>query len=1682
MNRRLAAGALVVLITHFFGALSPLYADLNAGLVAYYPFEGNANDASGNRNNGTPDGGVTFVQGRSGLAAQFAGGGFVDCGNGPAFQFHDSDLTLCAWVYNDGNSGESVILSKEKSGVPQHQFRLATQGGDTVCFIMCDDGYLWYPFGLWDPSGGYHLQTSLPVSQWSHVVVTRSGLTFKLFVNGSQKSECTIQVNFDHSNNYNLMIGARYGPGAGYDFFYRGKIDDVRIYNRALSAAEVQALYNVGPGQPALSNIRASQRAGTNLVDVWYDLSSATAPVYVSVSISTNSGVSYPLQPAHLTGDGVTAPIGSGTLRHLVWGAGADLGVGYFPNTVIQVAVQPYCQSASGPFAVDLRGLTGGLTVSGRVRDAFLRQALSGASVSLAGQNTTTLFDGSYSLTNISLASGNTLMVSKVGYATHTGGLACQPGSTLATQPDIFLPPTPTNVQPVVTSVSARYKGIFLWSVNMNNDFTASVDWNGLAPGTVRFFANDLLMAETNGSGPTYSCTIDMAKEPFQPSLDPNRNKIRVNAVSGGIGSDPSELPVTIVPVPDVIKWLMLLRTWTPYVDGEQFSLGMELDFPDPPMKGVDVNLGPLGRFGTELQMKGEFSYTPVNGEWEFAFGETLGLVRNKPGRRSTIPGLARYSKLHLYLGNKTLEGSLRAGARGTLGLTDFNLVDAEAFGGGSIGGKLELTRYGVLDVIPGLSTLISWFPPLEPVVKGTSVMIWAKPELSAEFKLGFYPTLQFKPAEFGGKLGIEAEYEPNLGGLAKLRLYAGGEPSFKLQTVDPFLKELRFRAYAGGEIECWVFKAGPVEYVFVDVTWPSEQGAPAWPASLFDAKLARVVSEGAGPTGWQPLNRAYLKAGPEKFVADEPHARLATKLGELSLANFRQLSQTPVKGSVMAASPAKAASGKPAYSPEFGEPDSGTNQADLTLVQNAFPGSSPAMAARGTELMLLYVTDNGITNNLQYTDIAWTRWDGTNWSLPLAIRTNTQAEFAPQVAYDGNGDAIAVWERVADPDFNQTNLMAMAAQMEIVWSRWNRADGAWTEPVSLTGNGYLDHAPLLCGPLSDGSVLAVWTENQQNLLMGTNGPGNDTVLWAEWSAASLTWGAPQVLVDGLAYRLSQSLAGVGNHAVYAWTRDMDGVLTNDADQEVFFMDYTNNTWGTPRQLTTNTVADKTVRAAVAMNGSVFLVWQNGTNLVLSQNFSTNVSTARTDSQTAGFADYAMTVGPLGHLVLLWQEMSTNGSDAHYVVYDPVAATWGLDDLLCHDSPLERSFAPVWDAVGNLTVAYDKVQILYTNKTVTVEGGGSVTITNVPQPGQVDLMVTKRALVKDLALLAGDFTVQGVNYLPGDPLTLSATVHNSGNVAMSNVVVGFYDGNPDAGGVLLTNVTLAGWLAAAGTNVASAVWVVAEPATNHTLCAAANRAGLAGEFNGSNNFACVSIGGTDLAVSLSSYSAETNGAMRVIAQVQNLGAPSATNSVLAIRRYGSPNTPLMTVAVPLLEPGRLAQVALDLPAGTQPAGEQIYTLTADETRITSDIDTNNNTSSFAANLWIDSDGDGTSDSWMMQYFSHATGQAGDLSRAQDDADGDGVSNLAEYLAGTSPKDPHSYLSITDIGLGGTNGVQITWGSASNRLYSLQRAIALSGGLGFTNIAQHILSTPPENVYLDAPATNSPSLFYRVRVE
>jgi hypothetical protein len=128
----------------------------------------------------------------------------------------------------------------------------------------------------------------------------------------------------------------------------------------------------------------------------------------------------------------------------------------------------------------------------------------------------------------------------------------------------------------------------------------------------------------------------------------------------------------------------------------------------------------------------------------------------------------------------------------------------------------------------------------------------------------------------------------------------------------------------------------------------------------------------------------------------------------------------------------------------------------------------------------------------------------------------------------------------------------------------------------------------------------------------------------------------------------------------------------------------------------------------------------------------------------------------------------------------------------------------------------------------------------------------------------------------------------------------------------------------------------------------------------------------------------------------------------------------------------------------------------------------------------DSDGDGIPDSWMLQIFGHPTGLASDHSRAQDDADGDGMTNLQEYLAGTDPLDPQSNLKLqlqgTDLS---TGRPQFNFTAMPGIGYTLQYSDNLSFG-AWNKLRDEPAGDSIRTVILTDPsATNASARFYRV---
>ena len=123
---------------------------------------------------------------------------------------------------------------------------------------------------------------------------------------------------------------------------------------------------------------------------------------------------------------------------------------------------------------------------------------------------------------------------------------------------------------------------------------------------------------------------------------------------------------------------------------------------------------------------------------------------------------------------------------------------------------------------------------------------------------------------------------------------------------------------------------------------------------------------------------------------------------------------------------------------------------------------------------------------------------------------------------------------------------------------------------------------------------------------------------------------------------------------------------------------------------------------------------------------------------------------------------------------------------------------------------------------------------------------------------------------------------------------------------------------------------------------------------------------------------------------------------------------------------------------------------------------------------IDAEGNGLLDEWERFYFG---GTGHDPSA---DADGDGLSNWAEYKAGTNPRDPDSQFKVIRVMPDPRGGTYVEWSSTPDTWYVLQRSTRLLNG--FTDISTNIPATAPMNGYWDVSAAGAGPYFYRLRLE
>ena len=239
------------------------------GLISWWTANYTANDLV-STNNGTLENGTSYAPGEVGFAFSFNGvNQYVSVPHSPSWDFDGNAFTIELWaMFNSVGGWQTFVADDDGSGNYNKWFFSIGYGGSGLAFCKNNYGQI----------TGLH-SFSPTVNQWYHIAITRAGSIWTFYVNGSAIGADT-DSSVLQTTTAPLTIGQAEGQG-----YFNGLLDEIQIYSRALSASEIQAIY----------------QAGTNGMCAPTPLMFTDSPSYskangVILNASLRSGQSYSLQ------------------------------------------------------------------------------------------------------------------------------------------------------------------------------------------------------------------------------------------------------------------------------------------------------------------------------------------------------------------------------------------------------------------------------------------------------------------------------------------------------------------------------------------------------------------------------------------------------------------------------------------------------------------------------------------------------------------------------------------------------------------------------------------------------------------------------------------------------------------------------------------------------------------------------------------------------------------------------------------------------------------------------------------------------------------------------------------------------------------------------------------------------------------------------------------------------------------------------------------------------------------------------------------------------------------------------------------------------------------------------------------------------------------------------------------
>ena len=217
----------------------PPYVPTN-GLLGWWPFNGNANDESGNSHNGIVNGGANLVSDRFSInnrAYSFNGtDSYILVANSP--NFLTTEYSISIWFFSQGSFCNSNCLFRSGNNLT---------------------GCVWQGFGIYDNNSFYGVYdfgnssvafgstldcNTVQVSQWHNIIFTRDSLIANQYLDGQLVNSVSNSI-YEVASSCPIYIGSNHLDLSNQPWnVFNGNVDDIGIWNRVLTEIEIESLFN----------------------------------------------------------------------------------------------------------------------------------------------------------------------------------------------------------------------------------------------------------------------------------------------------------------------------------------------------------------------------------------------------------------------------------------------------------------------------------------------------------------------------------------------------------------------------------------------------------------------------------------------------------------------------------------------------------------------------------------------------------------------------------------------------------------------------------------------------------------------------------------------------------------------------------------------------------------------------------------------------------------------------------------------------------------------------------------------------------------------------------------------------------------------------------------------------------------------------------------------------------------------------------------------------------------------------------------------------------------------------------------------------------------------------------------------------------------------------------------------